>query len=176
MSIYGDKDFVEDPVTTLINKVDKLTDEIVEQRELLGSKGIIRDGWGNGNKACVSPRGQLITAPLAFSKMYSATASVDATAVNIVIPEPGKQFVVTDIILFANRNVGANDATVSIFESDGPISSTVSGPIFTQEMLKQSTIALSGLNIIVTQGTWVNLITDDNTVFVNLGGYYVAAV
>ena len=75
----------------------------------------------------------------------------------------------------ANKGVGATDATVSIFESDGPISSTIVGGIFTQEMVKQTTIALSGLNIILSEGVWINLITDDNTVFVNLGGYYVGA-
>ena len=164
-----------DGLEAIVNKLECLIDVITKQAEMNGQKGRISDGWGTGSKACVTSRGQLVTAPLAFSSMFSATASLDNIAVNIVQPLTGKQFVITDIILYANKGVGASDATVSIFESDGPISDAMIGGIFTQEMVKQTTIALSGLNIILSEGVWINLITDDNTVFVNIGGYYVDA-
>ena len=135
----------------------------------------IKDGWGNGNTACVTSRGQLITSPLDFSLIYNVKAELVNTAYNIVPPVTGKVFVVTDLILYANKSVGAGDATVTIYASDGPDSLTEVGVFFTQEMVKQTTIALSGLNIIGTEGLWINVKTDDDDVFVNMAGYYVNA-
>ena len=135
----------------------------------------IKDGWGGGVEACVSSRGQLVVAPLSFSNFYSVTAGVINTGYNIVPPKTGKIFVITDIILSANRNVGASDATVVIYTADSLTSTTVIDTIFTQEMIKQSNIAVTGLNVIATEGTWINIKTDDDDVFVNMAGYYVSA-
>ena len=134
----------------------------------------IKDGWGGGNSACVTPRGQLITAPLDFSKVYNAEANVVNTAFNLVTPKRGKQFVMTGLIVYANKGVGANDATVVIYEADSENSLISTEVIFTQEMLKQTTIVMTGLNIISKEGVWINVKTDDDTIFVNLSGYYVS--
>ncbi len=136
----------------------------------------IKDGKGTSALACVTSRNQLVTAPLEFSKMYSAFAGVINTAFNIVPPLTDRQFVITDIILYANKSVGTGDATVTIYEANSPDTLTVDETVFQQEMVKQTSLALTGLNIIVTTGKWVNIKTDDNDIFVNMAGYYVDAV
>ena len=45
--------------------------------------------------------------------------------------------------------------------------------IFNQEIKKNDTIIMNGLNIITGEGVWINIKTDDNTVFANMAGYYV---
>ncbi len=40
-------------------------------------------------------------------------------------------------------------------------------------MLKQSARDLIGLNIIITEGSWVNGVTDDDDVFATVAGYYI---
>ena len=124
-------------------------------------------------EAHVTDRGQLVTAPLSYSTMYSVTAAVNCTAVNIVPPITGKQFVITDIVLYANKGVGACDATVTLYEASSATSTVVAKSIITQEMVKKTNLPLIGLNIITTEGVWLNLKTDDNTVFGNIAGYYV---
>ena len=109
--------------------------------------GRIEDGWGKGVKACVSTRGQLVTAPLEFSTFYNVKAEAAATGYNLVPPKTGKRFVITDIMLYANKNVGAADATVDLYEASSTTSTTVDTSILNTEMLKQTTLALTGLNI-----------------------------
>ena len=75
----------------------------------------IKDGWGTGAEACVSPRGQLIVAPLGFSLPFNVKAELVNTGYNLVPVSSGKRFIITDIILTANKSVGASDATVDLY-------------------------------------------------------------
>lgn len=136
---------------------------------------LLSDGFGNGITAGVSSRGQLVTGPLDFSTAYAVTASVDDTAYNFVPPKSGKRFVITDILLYANKGVGVADATVAVYEADSATSTAVTKSILAIEMLKQTARDITGLNLIVSEGKWVNIKTDDNTVFATMMGYYVSA-
>jgi hypothetical protein len=135
---------------------------------------LLTDGRGSGARACVTPEGQLIVAPANFSTASTQTMDTDNTPVGFWPPIQGKKFVITDILLFANRNVGAADATVTIYEStDGNASATQSKIILQTEMLKQTSRDLVGLNIEVTAGSWVNGVTDDDDIFATVMGYYI---
>lgn len=136
----------------------------------------ITDGSGKGYKAQVTKYNQLVTAPYDFSEAYATTASVINTAYNFVPPKQSERFVVTDILLYANKDVGAADATVDLYEADGATETTISKSILSLEMLKQTTITLTGLNMIVSEGKWLNIKTDDNTIFATVMGYYVPEV
>lgn len=138
-------------------------------------KTTILDGKGKGAEACVTPRNQLVVAPLDFSIAYNAEASTNNVAVNFVPPLPNKRFVITDILLYANKGVGASDATVAVYEATSATSTTIITSIMALEMLKQTARDLTGLNLLVSEGKWVNLKTDDNTIFGTIMGYYVDA-
>ena len=73
-------------------------------------KTTIKDGKGRGGEVCVTSRNQLVVAPLDFSTAYNVEADVINTAFNFVPPIAGKRFVITDILLYANKSVGASDA------------------------------------------------------------------
>lgn len=135
----------------------------------------IIDSTGNSIGAKVSKRGQLITAPLDFTTMYPQELDVINTAYNYVGPISGKRFVITVITLMANKNVGANDAIVEIYEADSLTSITVMKSIFKIELVKYGHIEMTGLNLITNEGVWINGKTDDDDIFTNIGGYYVEA-
>jgi hypothetical protein len=132
----------------------------------------------NGDSAgvTVTKRGQLVTSPLAFSTAYNATAGVTNTGYNLVTPVTAKQFIITSIHLYANKNVGAGDATVVLYEASDATTATADKTIFTVEMVKQTSRDLTGLNLEVSEGKWVNVKTDDDDVFATLLGYYVPAL
>ena len=131
---------------------------------------------GSGSEVKVSSRGQLITAPLDFSTFFQVTLGDVNTAVNIIPPIAGKRFVITAMVFYPSRNVGVNDATVEIYEASADDTITVDTSIFLQEIARQtSSPPLTNLNIIVSEGKWVNAKTDDDDVFVNMAGYYVDA-
>lgn len=127
----------------------------------------------SGIKARVSEFGQLAVAPLAYSEPSFKKLDTINTAFTFIAPEAGHQIVLTDIILTANKNVGATDATVDIYEADSEISTTIVKSILQLEMIKQSNLVLTGLNLIVPEGLWVNAKTDDNDIFVTLMYYRV---
>ncbi len=133
----------------------------------------IIDGQGDGHRVRVSEWGIQATGPIDFSTSYPVTASVINTGYNFVGPEANKQFIVTDIMLYANKNVGANDATVEIYEADAVDTTVVSKSVLVTEMLKQTSRDFIGLNLIISPGKWLNIKTDDNTIFANVLGYYV---
>jgi hypothetical protein len=136
-------------------------------------KAEICDSTGGTYGAKVTSRNQLVVAPLGFSTFYSGTAGVDNTAVNLIIPKTRKNFIITDIVLYANKFVGASDAAVELYEAAGPDVLATTNTIILQEMQKNTNLVLTGLNIIVTEGLWVNLKTDDDDIFANIAGYYV---
>ena len=137
---------------------------------------VLKDATHN-TKAKITKRGQTVIAPLAYSKFYSASAVVVDTAYNLVLPKPGKKFVITDIILAADKGVsGTNGAIVEVYEAEAPDTITVSTSIYTDEILKLDRVVLTGLNVlIVTEGRWINVKTNDNTVRASIAGYYIAA-
>ena len=135
----------------------------------------ITDGKGRGNTACVTSRNQLVVAPLDFSDAYDHEVDTINTAFSFVPPRPDMRFVVTDILLYANKGVGASDASVVIYEADSAISATVLKSIMSLEMLKQTSRDITGLNLIISEGVWLNIKTDDNTIFSTVMGYYVSA-
>jgi hypothetical protein len=80
---------------------------------------------------------------------------------------PGSQFIITDIILIADKNV-TTDTLVEIYEASGPDSTVVDKAIFTTEMLKNSDLVLTGLNWKVNSGKYLNAKTDDDDVFATI--------
>jgi len=133
----------------------------------------ITDGGGTDNRALVTKYGQLVVSPIDYSIPIAKTLALTDTAYNFITPISGKRIVITEMLLYANREVGVNDATVEIYEADSVDSTTVSKAIITTEMLKQSSRDLISLNMIVSEGKWVNAKTDDATIFITIMYYYI---
>lgn len=127
----------------------------------------------NGHRAAISEQGELVIAPISYSSAITKTLAVDNQAYNFVKAKAGFRIVITSILIYANKAVGATDATVEIFESNAINSATVSKSILNVEMLKQTTLSLTGLNLVTSEGIFLNAKTDDNSVFVTLGVHYV---
>ena len=133
---------------------------------------VIQDGK-SGNRARVTRFGQLITAPVDYSTPVTGKLEVINTAYNFIVPTMDQNVIITDIILTANKNVGASDATVIVYEADEADELTAYKEIINIEMIKQSNLVMTGLNMIVTAGKYVNAKTDDDDVFVTIMYYRV---
>jgi hypothetical protein len=124
--------------------------------------------------ARVSEYGQLVTAPLAFSKASVQNMAVVDTAYNFITPSPPSRIVITDIILYADKSVGAGDATIVLYaNSIGPSDRTQTEVLLNVDLPKNATLALNGLNLTTTvTGSWVNGETNDNNVKGAIYYYY----
>jgi hypothetical protein len=126
-----------------------------------------------GYKAKVTEFGQLVVAPIAYSSPITAEMSLINTPYLLVSPVQDKSIVFTTLILTANRDVGVNDATVSIYTTATAEGILPANPEVALEMIKSSTLPLTGLNLLIPQGRFVFAQTNDNTVFITLGYYRV---
>ena len=135
-------------------------------------KGLIESGDGNGVSASVSSNGELITRPLEYSNAHFKDMNIADSAFNFVEPEASKRFIITGMILDADRNVGVNGANVVIFEADQSNSTTPTETILQVDMPKQTSKVITPLLIETTEGVYINGKTDDNDVSATILGYF----
>ena len=134
---------------------------------------LIQNGRGNDSLAKVTCRGELVVGTLDFSSIYTNTISIVDTAYNYITPLSGQRFVITAILIYADKNVGVNDASIDVYEADSATSTTVLSKIIDIEMVKQTSRDILPLNILVSRGVWVNAKSNDANVYLSISGYYI---
>ena len=141
----------------------------------------ILDGAGKGISSRLTDQGELIVNKADYSSPYTADATVVNTGYNFIDlegssiePKTGKFFVITEILISCDRNVGATSgALINVYEADSPTSITPTKEIVKDiEIVKNERIFMTQ-NMRVTSGKWVNIKTDDNNVRATIWGYYV---
>lgn len=137
--------------------------------------GIPIELFSCGNRASVTQIGQQIVAPFAYDLVIAKTLDTDNVAVNFYKPRVDFQFVITGILLTADSNV-TGSALVDVYEATAIDGTTIDKAILHVEILKNDFRDITGLNILASNGTYINAKTDDNDVFVTIMGYYIPTV
>jgi hypothetical protein len=132
----------------------------------------IVDGGGTGTQAKVTTRGQLVSAPIEYDEVYNQSVVVANTAYNLIEPVDGKRFVITVILFLAKKTV-TTDVVIELYETENNTSITVTKSIIEQELLKNASRNLFGLNLITSKGAYISVKADDAEVLCTLMGYYV---
>lgn len=122
--------------------------------------------------AKVTPSGQLVVSPIDYSVPSSETLSSTGTAFNIIEPMHGKNIIITDIVVSADKNVSSTTpADIVLYEAESFDTITVFKTILAPQLVRSSNIVLTGLNMFVPAGLWVNAKTDDATVLITVMFY-----
>ena len=125
-------------------------------------------------RAKVTPFGQLVTAPLDYSEPVAKSIGAINTAVNFIEPRSGFAIVITDIIASANKDVSSTTpADVEVYESDEVDSLTVVKEIVRPQLSRSNNFILTGLNLFIPAGLWVNAKTTDATILLTIMFYRV---
>ena len=125
-----------------------------------------------GTAAKVTDFGQLVTSPIDYSVSSQVVAAVADLPYNMVGPENGRSIIVTAIILTANKDVGVNDATVTLY-SASTAEATTGEDILQLELERNGKLVLTGLNLKVERGLFLNVKTNDSTVYATVLYYRV---
>ena len=120
-----------------------------------------------GVSARVTEFGQLVTSPIDYSVSSQIVAAVDDLPYNLVAPEQGRSIIITSILLTANKNVGVNDATVTLYSSSTADATTGN------DILQIGQLTLTGLNLRIDKGLFLNVKTNDETVYATVFYYRV---
>lgn len=123
--------------------------------------------------AQVSRFGQLIVAPIDYSVPVEDTIDLIDTAFNFISPVADKSIVITDILLNTTRNSPVNGSVVQVYEADSATSISVLQQILKSDLTRQQTRDVIGLNLIVPEGRWVNVQSDELGIEVTLMFYRV---
>ncbi len=130
--------------------------------------------YGCANAVDVSRIGQMTVGAYAYDEVVALTLDVAGTGYNFFKPRVGFRFVITGILLTADKNV-STDALVDVYEGTTETDTVIGKGILHAEILKNGTRDITGLNILVGEGKWVNGKTDDDDIFVTIMGYYIPA-
>jgi hypothetical protein len=130
------------------------------------------DASGAGAGAKVTQQGQVVVAPYAYDEVVAKTSSADDTAVNFYKPKANQQFVITAILLTADSNV-VGSAITQVYEADTDTETTVVKTILLIDLLKNKNRDVTGLNILVGEGKFINLKANDSDVSAVITGYYI---
>ena len=127
---------------------------------------------GGTNKAHVTKNGELIVANISPNTVQHWDMTNPGSAYNFAPPFTGKKMRLMNILMYANKSVGASDATISIFTATEEASDTPVETILNLELPKYAIRDLIGLNIALPEGLYLNATTNDATVFMTMMGYY----
>jgi len=136
-------------------------------------KFILSDGKGSTNVAKVTPQGEILVRQLKFGEgKFQALDTID-TAFNFFLARAGQRFVITGILINSNKDVGANGAIVDIYEAGSTTSTTIDNQLARVNITKNQTVPIPGIFLAVSEGKFVNGKTDDATVNITIGGYFI---
>ena len=130
------------------------------------------DTHGHIAKVNVTPLGQLVTAPFAYDQVVAMTLDSANTAFNFFKPKSKKKFVVTVILLTADSNV-TGSSVIDVYEASSVGELTIDKSILHIDLLKNDYRDLIGLNLLTTEGKFINAKCDDEDVSITMMGYYV---
>lgn len=120
-----------------------------------------------GARAKILQAGEQVVAPRHFSTPVSIKLDVINTASNFASAVAGQKYIITDIVMTADKNV-TTDALVEIYEGATATTTTADKTIFKIEILKNTSLALTGLNWEVSSGKYLNAKTDDDDIFMTI--------
>ena len=125
-----------------------------------------------GSTPIITVNGELVVAP--FSTNISIHNKMDTVdiAYNFTEARAGKTMILQNILVYANRNVGVNDATICIYMADSPTSTTIVSEVLEFELPQKNSRDMIGLNLALPEGLFLNAKTNDNDVFLTMMGYY----
>ena len=128
-----------------------------------------------GRQAKITQIGQVVTAPFAYNKVKAVTMATGGTGYNFFPPLVGKQFVVTNVFITALKSI-TTDVLVDVYETSTLTGTTIDKGILPIEMLKSTFRDFFDLNLLITEGKYLNAKADDDTVLMTILGYYTPKI
>ena len=134
---------------------------------------VIKDS-DTGQTARVTPFGQLVTAPIEYDDTVSVLLNADNIVFNLLTPTTGERIVITGFVISATKDISPSDpADILIYESDAIDSAVSSRSLIEPQLLRATNLPITGINMIVSQGTWVNATTTDSGIVLTVLFYRV---
>jgi len=128
----------------------------------------------NGLKLRMTNHGEAIIGAHEHGKPHFSAMIASNTAYNFLVPIKGKAIIITDVIVQAGKTVSPTTAgTIDIYEAASDTDATIAKSIFEFDMIRYDQIVMTGLNVELSEGIYVNAKTTDPTVLCTIIGYHI---
>ncbi len=128
----------------------------------------------DGNIAKVTKSGELVVAPLSYDLTKFNTLDAVNTAYNFFGPISEKQFIITGIMVFGDKDINdSSDTIVVVYEADTSDTITVDKTLLQFGVGKLTTLPMFPLRVLVNSGKWVNAKTGDDDIHMTIMGHYI---
>ena len=130
---------------------------------------------GEGSqRVTVNEAGELLISDGPYDLAVFNELDLINTAYNFYGPRGREQFVITGFLLYGDKQVsGATNATVVIYESDQPDSTTESRVLVQVEAGQNQSIPFPNIRILCNRGVYINAKTDDDDIHMTIFGHYI---
>ena len=134
----------------------------------------VRIVGADGQAANVTAIGALVTTGPSFNEAEFKELGIINTAFNFYSPKSGKQFIITNIFAFGDKQVsGASNATVEVYEAASEGTTVVERCLLKFEIGQNQFQPYQNLGLLVNSGVFINAKTDDDDVHMNILGFYI---
>lgn len=127
----------------------------------------------DGYSARITNHGELIVAPASPNTVQHHSMTSINTAYSFAPPIAGSKMLLQNILMYGNKGIGTNDATVIIYTANSETSTAPIDVVLELELPKYANRDLIGLNLELPVGVYLNAKTNDATVFLTMLGYYI---
>jgi len=139
--------------------------------------GVKIQGPSDSLAARVNKVGELGVSRIGFDLTSFQEMNATGDPFTLYDPRSNQQFVITAIRIKAGRDVSNTvSANVTIFEATQSGAAAVDRVLFQELVGRSEDATLTGINILVNEGKFINAKTTDATVSVNVLGFYVDRV
>lgn len=132
------------------------------------------DGRGTPAQVKVTSIGQIVISPYAYDESKFNELAAANTAYNFYTPKAGEQFVITGVFAVADKQVSSSvSADLVVYEATADDTTSVSKVLIQTAIVQDQIQAIMPLNILVSEGKYVNAKTTDDDVHMTIFGYYI---
>lgn len=122
--------------------------------------------------ANVTDFGQLVVAPIDYSTPIAQQLPASAQAFNFIEPKQDRIIVITDILLATDKSAAINGTIIEVYDTSASDSIVIDELIIRADLTRQGIRDLTGLNLRIPAGKWVNAKADGIGSEVTIMFYY----
>jgi len=125
----------------------------------------------------ISPRGELIVAPISNSDIFNVTVDVADEPFEIVRGLAGKKFIVTGMLIATSKTFGSATTaeTIELYQAHPSDLAISTNSLLDLDMLKNDRMIATGLNLTSGEASSLVAKATDTTASITFGGYYIEA-
>jgi hypothetical protein len=129
----------------------------------------------NGSQqVAVNEAGEILVSDGPYDLVVFNELDLINTAYNFFGPRGVEQFVITGFLMYGDKQVNSStNATVIIYESSQPDSTTEDRVLVQVEVGQNQSIPFPNIRVLCNKGVYINAKTDDDDIHMTIFGHYV---